>query len=68
MYCILTTLYTDINECGTGNGGCDQHCTNTKGSYNCSCDDGYVLADNELDCDSKYIYTLDNCMLISLRY
>uniref|UniRef100_A0A8C9CX13 Fibrillin 3 n=1 Tax=Panthera leo TaxID=9689 RepID=A0A8C9CX13_PANLE len=34
---------TDINECRTGNGGCDVHCTNTEGSYRCGCGHGYSL-------------------------
>lgn len=41
-------------------GGCDQICSNTKGSYNCRCRAGYYLDDddhtcvdaNECDCDS----------------
>lgn len=37
----------DINECNTNNGGCGTTCTNTVGSYNCSCNDGYEL-DNDL--------------------
>lgn len=33
---------TDVNECE--NNPCDEHgiCTNTPGSYNCSCVDGYL--------------------------
>ena len=33
--------FTDINECGTGNGGCEQMCNNTVGSYLCTCRAGY---------------------------
>ena len=25
------------------NGGCDTHCTNSEGSYECSCSEGYAL-------------------------
>ena len=32
----------DINECNTY-GICSQDCVNTKGSYRCTCRDGYVL-------------------------
>jgi len=33
----------DINECSTNNGGCDAQavCTNTPGSFSCSCKSGY---------------------------
>ena len=32
----------DINECQDGNnGGCTDQCTNTRGSYQCSCQRGY---------------------------
>ena len=32
---------TDINECHSNNGGCEQICTNTPGSRWCSCRSGY---------------------------
>lgn len=37
------TNCTDVNECATANGKCDQQCTNTYGSYYCSCRNGYRL-------------------------
>ena len=35
---------TDINECAEDTDGCDYHayCTNTIGSYNCTCTVGYT--------------------------
>ncbi|XP_071495091.1 low-density lipoprotein receptor-related protein 1-like [Diadema antillarum] len=36
------TVCQDIDECDMY-GTCDQVCTNTEGSYNCSCAEGYVL-------------------------
>lgn len=36
-------LVSDINECDCQNGGCEHNCTNTPGSYNCSCRDGYTV-------------------------
>ena len=33
----------DINECSTNNGGCSQVCTNTVGSFVCTCNTGYEL-------------------------
>ncbi|XP_053387247.1 uncharacterized protein LOC123541978 [Mercenaria mercenaria] len=31
----------DIDECEVNNGGCDQNCTNTDGSFECTCKSGY---------------------------
>uniref|UniRef100_A0AC35U7X4 Sushi, von Willebrand factor type A, EGF and pentraxin domain-containing protein 1 n=1 Tax=Rhabditophanes sp. KR3021 TaxID=114890 RepID=A0AC35U7X4_9BILA len=37
------TWCQDINECGVGNGYCDQVCVNTFGSYECQCNQGFDL-------------------------
>ena len=42
-YIIILFIITDINECASYNGGCSQTCSNTPGSYSCSCNSGYVL-------------------------
>ena len=51
--CIASYLHTllciDINECNEGS-NCDQLCTNTNGSYYCSCNEGYSLMDNGKSC------------------
>ena len=60
----LTCLYkysfllTDINECNSHNGKCDQLCINKAGSYQCSCRTGYSLAHDEHTCNGKEKYTL----------
>lgn len=33
----------DINECAKHNGGCDQKCINSPGSYSCGCNSGFEL-------------------------
>ena len=53
VYYIITTDTLDINECNTNNGGCSHSCTNTEGSYYCSCDEGYVLDANDHACNGK---------------
>ncbi|XP_019635892.1 PREDICTED: uncharacterized protein LOC109478668 [Branchiostoma belcheri] len=44
-------VFSDVDECLTENGGCDQFCTNTEGSFQCSCDSGHLLNANGLACD-----------------
>jgi len=42
--CTILSLYTDINECESGElNNCDTNaeCTDTEGSYTCSCNTGY---------------------------
>lgn len=41
----------DINECLSANGGCSQVCTNQPGSYQCSCNSGYILDGNGRTCN-----------------
>ena len=40
----------DINECQQGTSGCSQICTNTPGSYKCSCYAGYHLSNDSHTC------------------
>ena len=44
-----------MDECLTDNGGCSQTCTNTDGSYTCSCPDGYTTPDNGVTCNGMYV-------------
>ena len=49
MYVII--IITDINECSNNNGGCEDVCNNTIGSYSCSCQtNGYNLDANRFSC------------------
>jgi len=44
-------MITDYDECVTNNGGCDSGtCTNTLGSFVCTCRDGTVLPEGETNC------------------
>ena len=54
MFCI------DINECDEDADGCAQSCTDTDGSYVCSCGSGYTLAADDHGCDGNFL-----CMPIS---
>ncbi len=70
---IITYYYyfdiTDLDECDSQNGGCDQICTNNNGSFLCSCSTGYTLADDDLSCEGKwYIYYIMLILLLSLLF
>ncbi|XP_078664154.1 tenascin-like [Branchiostoma floridae x Branchiostoma belcheri] len=41
---------TDVDECVAGNGCCEQFCTNTIGSFNCSCAAGFTLNVDQITC------------------
>jgi NAD-dependent dihydropyrimidine dehydrogenase PreA subunit len=51
---LFILFHTDINECIEGS-LCEQECTNTAGSYNCSCSTGYILSNNGISCASKLL-------------
>ena len=62
----------DVDECNTANGGCDHNCTNTVGSFICSCDTGYQLDESGLNCIGKslwivYKYILHDDIVAGVR-
>jgi len=50
----MISIRIDIDECLTNNGECDVHaiCSNTIGSYNCTCNPGY--SGNGFECYPCY--------------
>ena len=50
--CFLLIL-SDINECTASNGGCEQICKNTYGSFECSCKKGFLLQADDFRCKGK---------------
>ena len=56
IYCVLVHLFerkhkwkfacffSDLDECLVDNGSCEQECTNTEGSFTCSCSRGFYLS------------------------
>ena len=51
--CVSFT-YIDVDECSGGSNKCDQTCTNTEGSYTCSCNSGYTLSSDGRSCNGMY--------------
>ena len=47
-------VLTDINECATANGGCDQICINKPGSFECQCKPGYALGLDGKTCTGMF--------------
>ena len=50
-YSITLNLFSDINECDVNTDNCSQLCNNTIGSYQCYCEDGYILDSDEHTCN-----------------
>ncbi len=46
-------LFADVNECAMLNGGCEQSCANIDGSFTCSCFEGYVLEEDNIQCQGN---------------
>ena len=46
----------DVDECKDGSDWCDNNavCTNTLGSFNCTCKDGFTTNDEGKTCESEY--------------
>ena len=47
---LFHTLPADIDECELMADVCQQNCTNTEGSFNCSCSSGFVLLSDGNSC------------------
>ena len=52
---VIACLLVDTNECAVDNGGCQQTCNNTDGSYHCQCLDGHVLDGDNHKCIGMFI-------------
>ena len=48
--CVCVMTSTDVDECAEKNGGCEQCCVNSYGSFACCCDPGFKLSTNLINC------------------
>ena len=55
-------IHADLNECSLGTHLCEHNCGNNIGSYYCTCNTGYHLDGNGLNCSGIYIA---KCVLYS---
>ena len=68
------SFWIDIPECSNGQARCLQECTETPGSYECRCYDGYSLDDNGYSCNGKTctelicVYVCDVIVICSSLY
>lgn len=54
--CGCSVNFSDIDECETDNGGCEQHCKNVPGAVECSCERGLQIdTSNGKTCVGKFI-------------
>ena len=53
-------LVADVDECAENSDGCNQTCTNTPGSFVCSCQAGFTKA-------NKNCFDIDECALNASR-
>ncbi|KAH9490819.1 hypothetical protein Btru_032498 [Bulinus truncatus] len=58
---------TDIDECGNNLELCQHNCTNTEGSFYCSCSDGYALSLNRVNCTQTDECLSNPCQQTCLR-
>lgn len=48
--------FSEEDECAKpDNGGCEQRCVNTLGSFKCACDPGYELAPDKKSCEGNVV-------------
>ena len=54
---------SDIDECGLSNGGCNQKCNNTHGSFECACEKGFKLQPDSKSCSGNQDHLSGPCLV-----
>ncbi len=62
------SLYKDVDECLSGNGGCEHMCMNTVGNFSCSCTIGYSLDSNLMNCSGKLMAVVISSCLCTYQF
>ena len=64
----LTWSVADIDECLGNNGGCEQLCVNSEGSFSCACNQGYILSPDGQRCLRESMYLFFRMVLMFMLY
>jgi len=60
MLLSVRVIKSEEDEClKPDNGGCEQRCVNTLGSFKCACDPGYELAPDKKSCEGKRMFVCE---------
>ena len=51
LFLSIRFIVSDIDECESDQHSCDQLCHNVPGSYNCFCEEGYILLSDSKTCE-----------------
>ena len=57
-YSVIYFLVTDIDECVLDTDGCEHNCSNTVGSFICSCNTGYAVALDDKSCIGESLFIM----------
>ena len=49
-------IFVDVDECALDNGFCEHSCNNTIGSYHCTCNDGFILLEDDRGCTGIFLH------------
>ena len=63
-YLYMHICITDIDECADGTNGCNHNCSNTEGSYQCYCFNGFELHDNMKNCIGTYVFCVVATLIV----